>query len=67
MTTEYGRGMCRYGDFGRYVFQSNFSNWSNINIDKLSNYAVEIIFDKLENSYAARLGSVFSYIFRILS
>ena len=46
MTTEYGRGMCRYGDFGRYVFQSNFSNWSNINIDKLSNYAVEIIFDK---------------------
>ncbi len=46
MTTEYGRGVCRYGDFGRYVFQSKFRNWSNINIDKLSNYAVEIIFDK---------------------
>ena len=46
MTTEYGRGTGWYGDFGRYVFQSNFSNWSNINIDKLSNYAVEIIFDK---------------------
>ncbi|MGE6393845.1 hypothetical protein [Psychrobacter sp. PSP] len=44
MTTEYGRGTGWYGDFGRYVFQSNFSNWSNINIDKLSNYAVEIIF-----------------------
>lgn len=46
MTTEYGRGTGWYGDCGRYVFQSNFSNWSNINIDKLSNYAVEIIFNK---------------------
>lgn len=46
MTTEYGRGMCCYGDFGRYVFQSRLKNWSNINIDKLSNYAVEMIFDK---------------------
>lgn len=51
MTTEYGRGMCMYGDFGRYVFQSRLRNWEDINIDKLSNYAVEIIFEKF--GYAA--------------
>ncbi|QLB12724.1 hypothetical protein EV697_101414 [Bisgaardia hudsonensis] len=46
MTTKYGRGMCNYGDFGRYIFQSRFGNWDNIDIDKLSNYAIEIIFEK---------------------
>lgn len=27
MTTEYGRGTCRYGDFGRYVFGSYVYSW----------------------------------------
>lgn len=49
MTTEYGRGRCGYGDFGRYTFQSNLYDWSDvesIEVDKLSNYAIEIIFEK---------------------
>lgn len=29
MTTEYGRGTCAYGDFGRYVFGSNVHEWNN--------------------------------------
>lgn len=45
MTTEYGRGVCRYGDFGRYTFQSALSSWD-VNPDKLSNIAVEWIFEK---------------------
>ena len=46
MTTEYGRGTGWYGDFGRYTFQSSLDDWENVQIDKLSNYAIEIIFDK---------------------
>ncbi|OOF75433.1 hypothetical protein BKG96_10630, partial [Rodentibacter caecimuris] len=53
MTTEYGRGMCAYGDFGRYTFQSALSKWKRhhveeqlIDIDLLSNYACELIFKK---------------------
>ncbi len=47
MTTEYGRGICGYGDFGRYTFQSNFYNWKDqVNIDLLSNYAIKLIFEK---------------------
>ncbi len=46
MTTEYGRGICRYGDFGRYVFQSHLQRWDNVDIDKLSNFAVQLIFEK---------------------
>lgn len=49
MTTEYGRGTCGYGDFGRYVFQSAISNFklpNKLNVDLLSNLAVEWIFEK---------------------
>lgn len=46
MTTEYGRGVGWYGDFGRYTFQSHLYDWKNIDVDKLSNYAVELIFEK---------------------
>lgn len=45
MTTEYGRGVCSYGDFGRYTFQSALSSWD-VNPDELSNIAVEWIFEK---------------------
>ena len=45
MTTEYGRGTGGYGDFGRYTFQSAFRYW-NVSADKLSNKAVEWIFEK---------------------
>lgn len=45
MTTEHGRGCCRYGDFGRYTFQSALSHWK-VNYDALSNIAVEWIFEK---------------------
>ena len=49
MTTEYGRGTGGYGDFGRYVFQSAASNFNlpnKLNVDSLSNLAVEWIFEK---------------------
>lgn len=45
MTTEYGRGVSRYGDFGRYTFQSALREWD-VNPDKLSNLAVDLIFEK---------------------
>ncbi|MCM0150017.1 ATP-binding protein [Photobacterium galatheae] len=45
MTTEYGRGTCRYGDFGRYTFQSALSSWQ-VNPDEMSNIAVDWIFTK---------------------
>ena len=45
MTTEYGRGMCHYGDFGRYTFESALSYWD-VNTNDLSNLAVEWIFEK---------------------
>lgn len=45
MTTEYGRGIAGYGDFGRYTFQSALENWD-VNPDQLSNLAVEWIFEK---------------------
>ena len=45
MTTEYGRGCCGYGDFGRYTFQSALSQWQ-VDYDMLSNIAVEWIFEK---------------------
>ena len=49
MVTEYGRGRCRYGDFGRYTFQSSLRNFAlpnKLNVDLLSNLAVEWIFEK---------------------
>jgi hypothetical protein len=45
MTTEHGRGVGGYGDFGRYVFQSAFRDFD-VNADKLSNLAVKWIFTK---------------------
>jgi hypothetical protein len=45
MVTEYGRGMCSYGDFGRYTFQSALSSWENIDPNPLSNYACKLIFE----------------------
>lgn len=49
MTTEYGRGMCRYGDFGRYVFQNALQNWD-VDYDKLSNWCIKKIFTKYKYS-----------------
>lgn len=47
MVTEYGRGICRYGDFGRYTFQSALSDWDyKFDPNELSNYACRLIFDK---------------------
>jgi len=44
MTTEYGRGTARYGDFGRYTFESALRNWE-VDCDGLSNYGVQRIFE----------------------
>lgn len=46
MTTEYGAGRGGYGDFGRYTFQSAFRNFKYLDISRLSNYAVQLIFEK---------------------
>ncbi|WP_342534997.1 ATP-binding protein [Lysinibacillus sp. FSL K6-1151] len=41
MTTEYGRGTGRYGDFGRYTFGSALRDWKNqFNDQDLSNIAI---------------------------
>ncbi|OUL62002.1 ATP-binding protein [Flavobacterium sp. AJR] len=45
MTTEYGRGIAAYGDFGRYTFQSALGTWD-VNPNELSNIAVDWIFKK---------------------
>jgi len=46
MVTEYGRGICSYGDFGRYTFQSALYNWKDFDPNDLSNYACKLIFEK---------------------
>ena len=46
MVTEYGRGMCSYGDFGRYTFQSALYLWKELDPNPLSNYACKLIFEK---------------------
>lgn len=46
MVTEYGRGMCSYGDFGRYTFQSAFHSWNDFDPNDLSNYACKLIFEE---------------------
>ncbi|EBO6557625.1 hypothetical protein FNH72_09045 [Salmonella enterica subsp. arizonae] len=46
MVTEYGRGICSYGDFGRYTFQSALSGWCDFDPNDLSNYACKLIFEK---------------------
>ena len=62
MTTEYGRGISRYGDFGRYIFQSALRSWD-VNPNQLSNLAVEWIFEKygydaeLHGEFDSKIGS----------
>lgn len=47
MVTEYGRGICSYGDFGRYTFQSKLYDWKDdFDPNDLSNYACKLIFEK---------------------
>ena len=41
-TTEYGRGMSAYGDFGRYVLQSHVNSFSRVTIDQPPPEEVEI-------------------------
>ena len=45
MVTEYGRGCCQYGDFGRYTFESALRSFD-VDTNLLSNLAVEWIFEK---------------------
>lgn len=46
MVTEYGRGICSYGDFGRYTFQSKLHDWEDFDPNDLSNYACKLIFEE---------------------
>ncbi|MGZ6519146.1 MAG: ATP-binding protein, partial [Bacteroidia bacterium] len=46
MVTEYGRGICSYGDFGRYTFGAKVRAWDQFNDNDLSNYACKLIFEK---------------------
>jgi hypothetical protein len=46
MVTEYGRGVCGYGDFGRYTFQSALHAWGDFDPNDLSNYACKLIFEE---------------------
>lgn len=47
MKVEYDRDGAPggYGDFGRYTFQSYFSNWNGLNYNDLKNIAIKKIFD----------------------
>lgn len=47
MKVEYNRSGAPggYGDFGRYTFQSYFSNWKGLNYNDLKNIAIKKIFD----------------------
>ncbi|MCT3527704.1 hypothetical protein [Latilactobacillus curvatus] len=57
MTTEYGRGTGAYGDFGRYIFGSRVSPWSNqFNDQDLSNIAFKRI---LEIGFSPELHAYF--------
>lgn len=58
MTTEYSRGTSRYGDFGRYTFQYYLNHWD-VNVDVLSNIAVEWIFK--DYGYDAKLHGRFDH------
>ena len=46
MVTEYGRGICSYGNFGRYTFGAKVRAWDQFNDNDLSNYACKLIFEK---------------------
>lgn len=62
MTTEYGRGVGGYGDFGRYTFPSALRPWD-VNPDEISNVAIEWIFEKygydaeLHGEFDSKIGS----------
>ncbi|MCZ4223274.1 NACHT domain-containing protein [Pedobacter rhodius] len=47
MVTEYGRGISRYGDFGRYTFESALTYWvgARVSANRLSNLAIKWILD----------------------
>lgn len=47
MAVEHARNgkVSMYGDFGRYVFQSNFHDWNQLNPVDLKNIAIKRIFD----------------------
>lgn len=47
MEVEYDRDGSSggYGDFGRYIFQSYFSNWNDLDYNDLKNIAIQRIFD----------------------
>lgn len=47
MTTEYGRGVGGYGDFGRYVFGAKIREWANQfdSDQELSNIAISRVFE----------------------
>ncbi|TYQ16955.1 UNVERIFIED_CONTAM: hypothetical protein Cloal_3545 [Acetivibrio alkalicellulosi] len=47
MKVEYDRNGSPggYGDFGRYIFQSYFSNWKGLNYNDLKNIAIKKIFN----------------------
>ncbi|WP_461246560.1 hypothetical protein [Treponema sp. R6D11] len=45
MATEFSRGACGYGDFGRYIFESKFY-YFNVKPEILSNMAIDLIFEK---------------------
>lgn len=47
MKVEYDRNGSPggYGDFGRYTFQSYFSNWDGLNYNDLKNIAIKKILD----------------------
>lgn len=46
-----------YGDFGRYVFQSNLSSFEDVDSEHMSNWAIQMIFD--EYGYDAKTFEAF--------
>src|SRR5699024_3215170 len=58
MTTEYGRGVAQYGDFGRYIFGRAVKRWMNQfeNDQELSNHVIMRVF---EMGYDAELQGKF--------
>lgn len=47
MVTEYGNGIMRYGDFGRYKFEYMLKNFQNVNAQGFSNFATKYIFEQM--------------------
>lgn len=64
MKVEYDRDGSSggYGDFGRYIFQSYFSNWNGLNYNDLKNIAIKKIFNmgydvEKHGTYDSRIAS----------